>query len=232
MKMGGIYSITNTLNGMAYIGATNNFKRRWLEHKYSMSTCANKNPIYYDMREYGIENFKFEIIEEVKDNSILYDREIYWINKLKPYYNGNLGGLGNLGHSVSEETKQVLSIAAKNQWESKSPEEKERQIKNNLKGPSKGHLVSESTKLKLALANIGKKQSYETKKKRSESMKGRTTGNKNGNKKVLAIKDGVECVYESVLMASKQTGVCKWGIRQVTKGSAEKSKGYIFKFIK
>ena len=110
-------------------------------------------------------------------------------------------------------------------------EEKKIIISNNLKGPKLNHAVLPETRAKLVLANIGKKQSEETKRKRSESMKIATIGNKNGNKKIIAIKDGIETVYCSVKEASKNTGVCVWGIRQVTKKKAISSKGYDFKFI-
>ena len=34
------------------------------------------------MNKYGIENFKVECLEEIEDESILSEREIYWIDKL------------------------------------------------------------------------------------------------------------------------------------------------------
>lgn len=50
----------------------------------------------------GLENFTFEVIEEV-DNSLLNDREIFWIkecNSLSPNgYNLTTGGEGTPGYS-------------------------------------------------------------------------------------------------------------------------------------
>lgn len=34
------------------------------------------------MNKYGVENFKVEELEHVKDESILAEREIFWINEL------------------------------------------------------------------------------------------------------------------------------------------------------
>ena len=50
------------------------------------------------MRKYGIENFTIEIIEEVADEQILNEREIYWIEYYDSYshgYNATKGGDGS-----------------------------------------------------------------------------------------------------------------------------------------
>ena len=59
-----IYSYTNKINGHRYIGQTNNIERRKREHR----SCAfNKESKQYldlfhtKLRQYGEENFNFEI---------------------------------------------------------------------------------------------------------------------------------------------------------------------------
>ena len=37
------------------------------------------------MNKYGIENFKIEELEYVEDDSLLSDKEIYWIKELETY---------------------------------------------------------------------------------------------------------------------------------------------------
>ena len=228
----GIYQITNLENGKKYIGMSNNIKRRFMEHKAPKNFNKNRNVIYKSIRKYGIECFRFEILEEINTIQELPNREIYWIDKIKPEYNMNLGGLGNCGYVVRSETKEKLRRIGKLQWSSLTDEEKKLRIKNNLKGPKANHEVSEQTRQLLAIHNLGKKQSEETKRKRSESMKIATIGNKNGNKRIVAIKDGITTEYSSIKEASIQTGVCTWGIRQVTKQLSLTSKGFQFKIIK
>lgn len=85
----GIYKITNQINHRVYIGQSVNIKQRWRKHKYDAQTC-NKNydyPLYKAFRKYGIENFKFEIVEQCSVNE-LNDREKYWI----AYYGSNIKG--------------------------------------------------------------------------------------------------------------------------------------------
>lgn len=58
------------------------------------------------MNKYGIENFMIELLEEVSDESILSEREIYWIQELKTYgctgYNATKGGDGKIVYDYHE----------------------------------------------------------------------------------------------------------------------------------
>ena len=53
-----IYKIVNIINDNIYIGRTNNFNRRVIEHKnqYKRTDRTNNSPIYVAMRKYGIDN--------------------------------------------------------------------------------------------------------------------------------------------------------------------------------
>ena len=83
----GIYKITNTVTGDFYIGSSKDVKRRWREHKCpsSWKRFPNKQ-LYQDMRKYGVDNFDFQILEEVEEGK-LKDAEQQFIETLKPTYN-------------------------------------------------------------------------------------------------------------------------------------------------
>ena len=86
MKISGIYKITNTITGDFYIGSSKDVKRRWVEHKSPSRWNYNpNNPMYQDMRKYGIDKFVFEILEEVEPDE-LKEREQQVIEILKPTY--------------------------------------------------------------------------------------------------------------------------------------------------
>lgn len=87
MKIVAVYKITNTVTGDFYIGSSKNVKNRWTEHK-SPSTwnrCPN-NPLYQDMKKYGVDKFVFEVLAEVEADS-LKEKEQEFIEMLKPTYN-------------------------------------------------------------------------------------------------------------------------------------------------
>lgn len=94
MKISGVYKITNTITGDFYIGSSKNVKRRWASHKNSYTWKNNpNNPMYLDMKKYGLEKFAFEILEEVEIDK-LKEVEQKLIEILKPIYNNyNANGL-------------------------------------------------------------------------------------------------------------------------------------------
>lgn len=95
-KICGIYKITNTINGKTYIGRSVNILKRFSDHRYNFKSNAYPSyALYRAMKKYGIENFKFEIIEKC-DEDELDDREIYWIEQYHSFgdggYNMTAGG--------------------------------------------------------------------------------------------------------------------------------------------
>ncbi len=105
-----IYKLTNKLNGLSYVGATKNFKRRMGEHhwnygdKRKICTLVDKA-----IRQYGWENFTAEVIE-VCDAEIADERESHWIkefNTLEPYgYNCTTGGTKGTKFSTKSSLRQ------------------------------------------------------------------------------------------------------------------------------
>lgn len=100
-----IYCYTNKINNHSYVGQTNNIDRRKREH---YSTSFNPNSLDYNLlfhqkiREYGIDNFLFETLEEVDtlDIEVVNNKEIFWIKEKESYvrygkgYNLTIGGEG------------------------------------------------------------------------------------------------------------------------------------------
>lgn len=80
-KISGIYKITNTKNGMCYVGQCVRFADRWRQHvKRGLGAEAQtRNKLYPAMQADGVENFMFEVIEECPPE-LLNEREIYWQN--------------------------------------------------------------------------------------------------------------------------------------------------------
>lgn len=106
--MCGIYKITNMYNGKIYIGQSIDIKARWRNHRNSTSDYA----LYRAFRKYGIDNFKFEVIEECNVDQ-LNERECYWINYYDSYFNGyneTLGGNNGGGNLSKESVKRIIDL--------------------------------------------------------------------------------------------------------------------------
>ncbi len=92
-KICGIYKIENKINNKIYIGQSIDIMHRWDQHKMDAFneslTQKYRSALYSAIRKYGLQNFKFEIIEQCNKTD-LNIREIYWIK----YYNSNNPNFG------------------------------------------------------------------------------------------------------------------------------------------
>ena len=85
----GIYKIINTVTKDFYIGSSKNVKNRWANHKCKSTWNKHpNNPMYLDMKKYGVNKFVFEILEEAEIEQ-LKEKEQWFIELLKPTYNSN-----------------------------------------------------------------------------------------------------------------------------------------------
>lgn len=108
-----IYCITNLINGKRYVGkTTSSLKERFREHCVdSQRERCEKRPLYDAMNKYGIENFIIEELEQVEDESLLSEKEIYWIKELQTFgsngYNATSGGDGKILYDY----KEIIELA-------------------------------------------------------------------------------------------------------------------------
>lgn len=107
----GIYKITNKINGHSYIGLSSNIEQRFQYHKTKYNWEREKDKaLYQAFKKYGIQNFKFEILEECPIEE-LSEKEIFYIQKFNSYNNGyNLTsggeyhtGEGHPAHKLTED---------------------------------------------------------------------------------------------------------------------------------
>ena len=175
----GVYKITNLVNGKVYIGASKDIERRWRDHKRGHTAIAD------DLKTFGLENFKFEILLECpetmlaqweRDMICLYDADDpekgYNCKNDRPY--SLKMSESRKGHKLSEETKRRMSEAHKGKLSAPRSEETKRKISEARKGKP-GTPRSEETKRRMSESQKGKHNithSDEAKRKMSESHKG------------------------------------------------------------
>lgn len=186
-----IYKITNTVNGKVYIGQTVNCKNRWSRHRSDAKhkpDGRNKH-LTSAIVKYGIDNFTFEVLTKADTLEIADDLEIDYIkqyNATDPVfgYNKLPGGQGR--RPMSEEMKKKLSDSLKGRISPMKGKHLSDETKKKLSDANIGNQyrvgtkVSDETKRLLSEINTGKSQSQDTRTKRSLSMIGKNTGEKNG----------------------------------------------------
>lgn len=190
VKYGLIYKATSP-SGRCYIGQTTNLKNRINQHK---NISFNENCTDFDtkfhkaIRKYGIQNFKWEVILDEIPICLLDDLEIEYIREYNSYkdgYNSTIGGeKGNLGISLSQETKNKISqtlMGHKVNLITKEKIGKANSVSNKGKKFSLEHCEKISNSHKGDKHPMyGKKHSEETKRKQSESRRKFLEAKKNG----------------------------------------------------
>lgn len=113
----GIYAITNTKNNKMYIGQSKDIMSRWEQHLKSIEFNKNDSiELYKAMKEYGVSNFAFSILEKCSLEE-LDEKEVFYINKHRSFigfedcngYNMTLGGQGKKDRIDIEDFNMVLN---------------------------------------------------------------------------------------------------------------------------
>lgn len=141
-----VYQFTNLINGMMYIGVTNNLRRRYAEHTH----VRNKRRLGRAIRKYGLENFSFEVLSSgTRLESLEREKELVASHPKSMLYNISAGGI--LSHS---------DIAKYKAWWALSTPSIETRRKMSLNSARKGkpstfknrkHTVASILKMKKAL---------------------------------------------------------------------------------
>lgn len=87
----GVYLIEHNKTSLKYVGSTKTtFKCRWKNHLKSIRKNNTNKVLLNIYDKYGIEGFKFSILEIITSDDVSYirQRERYWIEKLDTYKNG------------------------------------------------------------------------------------------------------------------------------------------------
>lgn len=179
----GVYKITNLVNGKVYIGASKNIEKRWSAHR------NGHTPIADDLKTFGLENFKFEVLLECPEDMLCqWERDmicLYDADDPKKGYNSPKDSPYSLkraevlkGRHLSEETKRKMSETHKGKSLS---DEAKRKLSEALKGRSskrKGITLSEEHRRKISETRKGHMTSDETRRRMSEAHKGKPAWNR------------------------------------------------------
>lgn len=220
LNVAGIYLITNTVNGKIYVGQSLNIKQRWGNHKNLRGECSL---LRRAMEKYGIEKFKFEILQVLDKNNNLFieddlnQLEIEYIKKYHsfrgdPLCNGyNLTTGGDRPVKMCEEARQRAIAGMKRYWSTPEAREKARQAKLGKPGSrwpeERKRYVSESKKGKpWPLTEEAKQRAAENRRLRDQQIL---------QHRWELIKDIDKSKYGWTVEASNQTGLSCQMIRRV-----------------
>lgn len=112
-KNTGVYKITNVINSKIYIGSALFLHKRKNQHFHLLRINSHHSKYLQNaVNKYGINNFKFEIIEYCKKEELL-NKEQYYIDNLKPSYNIRTVAHSQLGCKHTPETILKMKESSK-----------------------------------------------------------------------------------------------------------------------
>ena len=129
-----IYKATNLINHKIYIGKAKDFETRVKRHKKDYYSNKLKKVLYYAIKKYGWNSFKWEIVGECSVNEVnVAETETIWLyqsNNSIYGYNKTRGGDGrDVGYKHKEETIKKMKLSSKHT----SPTEEHKQYLRELK---------------------------------------------------------------------------------------------------
>ncbi len=167
----GVYAITNTITGVAYIGQTNNMRVRWSSHRRDLNNGSHRNCyLLHAWKKYGADAFVFSVLHNMADlpseelAQALNAAEIHELSLRPKAY--NLMEAGFSGMLASPETKELLSTQRLALWSDPDFRAKQTAILRSV------HRDPEYTKRRMNAVHEGKR-TPESRAKVSEEAKKR-----------------------------------------------------------
>jgi group I intron endonuclease len=167
----GIYIVEHVASGRRYVGKSVNVEKRVREHFFPSQVARSSSYLHSAIAKYGREAFVWRLLEECASAEEAGDREVHWIEALGTRapggFNLTAGGEGVPGRVLSEETKEKIRRSNLGQKRSAETRENVRRsrIGKKLSAAHRaaqsvgkmGRIVSEETRQKIRIANMGNK---------------------------------------------------------------------------
>ena len=215
----GVYIIINRYNIKTYVGSSNNIERRFIEHRSHLRRGIHGNPhLQNAWNKYGEDKFDFLVLRECPvDEMEQLEEEFFEVTKCCKRTKGY-----NIRHTtqrniVTAETRQRMSDAGKRKI--MTPEHRAN-ISRAITGSGNPF--------------YGRKHSEETKKKISESHKGKLTYHNNGHAKAVSqfTKDDVFIKTFRCATEAAESLSCKLGpITKCARGESKTSYGFKWEYL-
>lgn len=152
-----VYKATNKINDKSYIGLSKRDLETRIKEHHKAVRRGSKSHFHRALRKYGLENFKWCILNFCSSNegtSLNEQKMIKHYNSYENGYNMTTGGESNWTKVTSEETKQKLSKLYKGKtYEEIHGTEMAKEIKTKQSKWHTGKHVSEETRKRMSEAN-------------------------------------------------------------------------------
>jgi group I intron endonuclease len=213
MKISGIYKIQSYIkNHKIYIGSAINIHDRWNKHLLLLKKNKHYNKkLQNHYNKYGISDLHFTILLGCEKEDLV-KIEQYFIDSYHPWFNNRLVSNSNLGFKHSKETISKMKVA---------------QQKRRKDNP-----MSNETKAKISLSNIGKSSPIKGEKVNDIRLINHIKGREKVKKPVLQYDKNGKYIREwkSITDACNSLNVSKSGIYRMLCNERKSAYNSIWKY--
>ena len=255
----GIYVIKNKANGKVYVGQSTQLNQRYSGHLRRIKKGTHHNEILQkSFYKYGFDNFEFSILEEVLEETLLNEREKYWIDFYGGINNDNVYNLKdpllneyseyvrkkisqsnagvnnpNYGNKWTDEMKEKFSKLKKGiTLEERIGKEKSDFAKEKMRQSQTGRKHPEEVKEKIRQHNVGEKNPAYGMGDRQKGEKNPMFGKPAPNRKSILKfdKDGNFIKEYDYILQVKEDGYNSGNVWSALDGRLKTSGGFIWKY--
>lgn len=201
MSRGIVYLITNKETGHKYVGSTTlPMNRIWQQHIQDANKMSSKM-IHSEMRKYGNHRFGIQEIDEC-DESLLIEKEQYWIKHYKPEYNPIV-----IDNAIENKVKAPLKITKPSQPSNYKPW-------GSLTEENRGNGKHSGLKIRGKNLETGVCTDYESARVAAEQITG--DPNKNSNILLAARKGGTAYGHKWQILEDKRKKKAVFSVSKTT----------------
>lgn len=162
-KRSGVYAIHNSVNGRHYIGSAVSIVARTRDHASKLTRGIHENKhLQNAFNAYGTDVFWIQVIEIVDDKTQLTDREQFYLDSTRPYYNILRVARSGLGFKHSPEERERIAFRMRGKFSSMTEEERSAHVLR-IGFTMKGKNQTAQAKEKIRQSHVGKVMADETK---------------------------------------------------------------------
>ena len=229
----GIYAILQLSTGRHYVGSAVQLRRRFGRHQYDLAAKRHHNlKLQRAWDKHGKSDFRFDVLEECHQDALI-EREQFWLDQTKPFFNILRQAHSGAGYKHSEDAKKLMGAKSKARWEALPPETRAARAKAHGE-KLRGRVTPEHVRQKMSIAKIGRsstdaqRASFERNKNSPDAIAKRVA--KRARWYVVTSPEGRETEIQNMSAFARDNNLSQGHMVAVARGKRPAHKGWLCRY--